>query len=127
MTEHRAPTPNFATSRANGQDAVVQACVHIDAAARQLETAAGPDVFSALLDLAGQLAMIRGGIDPTIRAAADPNDHLGPIGHVDHALSLLDSTHPSIAPADLLVWTQRLVVFRDALPDALIAAWEVRP
>ena len=125
MTDH--PTPSFATSWANEPDAVVAACVHIDAAARQLEAAANGDVFSSLLSLAGRLALIRGGIDPTIRAAGDPIDRLGPIAHVDRALFLLEGAHPSIAPADLLVWTQRLADLRDTLPDALLAAWAGRP
>ena len=127
MTDHPKPTPSSAAPRANESDAVVQACVHIDAAARQLEAAANGDVFSSLLSLAGRLALIRGGIDPTIRAAADPNDRLGPIAHVDRALFLLDSAHPSIAPADLLVWTLRLADLRDDLSDALLAAWAGRP
>ena len=127
MTDHPTPTPSSATSRTNEQDAAVQACVHIDAAARQLEASAKGDIFSSLLGLAGLLALIRGGINPTLRAAGDPNDRLGPIAHVDRALFLLDSAHPSIAPADLLVWTLRLADLRDALPDALLAAWEGRP
>ena len=114
-------------SRANEQDAVVQACVHIDAAARQLEAAANGDVFSSLLGLAGLLALIRGGINPTVRAVVDPKDILGPIAHVDRALVLLESAHPSVAPADLLVWTLRLAELRDALPDALLTAWAERP
>ncbi|MHB8273639.1 MAG: hypothetical protein ACYDC9_02550 [Dermatophilaceae bacterium] len=127
MTDHPTPTPSSATSRSNEPDAVVQACVHIDAAARQLEAAANGDVFSSLLGLAGLLALIRGGINPTLRAVVDPGDRLGPIAHVDRALFLLDSAHPSIAPADLLVWTLRLADLRDALPDALLAAWAGRP
>ena len=127
MTDHPTPTPSSATSWANEPDAVVAACVHIDAAARQLEAAANGDVFSSLLGLAGLLALIRGGIDPTIRAAGDPNDRLGPIAHVDRALFLLGGAHPSIAPADLLVWTLRLADLRDDLPDALLAAWAGRP
>src|SRR5450631_2647133 len=77
--------------RVVGVDTVTVACVHIDAAANQLEAAAHGDVFSTLLSLASQLALIGGGIDPTIRAAPDPNDHLGPLAHVDRALVLLDS------------------------------------
>ncbi|NMM24012.1 MAG: hypothetical protein HHJ11_11015 [Phycicoccus sp.] len=127
MTDHPTPTPSSATSRANEQDAVVQACVHIDAAARQLEAAANGDVFSSLLGLAGLLTLIRGGINPTLRAVVNPGDRLGPIAHVDRALFLLDSAHPSIAPADLLVWNLRLADLRDALPDALLAAWAGRP
>ena len=123
MTEHPTPTPSSATSWANEQDDVVQACVHIDAAARQLEAAANGDVFSSLLGVAGLLALIRGGINPTIRAAGDPNDRLGPIAHVDRALFLLEGAHPSIAPADLLVWNLRLADLR----DALLAAWAGRP
>jgi hypothetical protein len=106
---------SFATQPATGTDTVVQACVHIDAAAHQLEAAARGDAFSPLLGLAGQLALIRGGIDPTIRAAADPNDGLVPIAHVDRALSLLHRAPVSAAPADLLVWTLRLDDLRDAL------------
>ena len=121
MTDH--PTPSSATSRANEQGAVVQACVHIDAAARQLEAAANGDVFSSLLGLAGLLALIRGGINPTLRAVVDPGDRLGPIAHVDSALLLLEGAHPSITPADLLVWTLRLADLR----DALLAAWAGRP
>jgi hypothetical protein len=127
MTDHPTPTPSSATSTANGLDAVAQACVHIDAAARQLEAAANGDVFSSLLGLAGLLALIRGGINPTLRALADPNDILGPIAHLDRALFLLESAHPSIAPADLLVWTLLVADLRDALPDALLAAWAGRP
>jgi hypothetical protein len=103
------------THPAAGLDTVTQACVHIDAAARQLEAAAGGDVFSALLGPAGQLALIRGGIDPTIRAALDPIDRLGPMAHMNLALSLLDSVPASAGPADLLVWAQRLADLRDAL------------
>jgi len=86
----------------------MQACVHIDAAARQLEAAADGDVFSILLGLAGQLALIRGGIDPTIRAAPERGDRLGHVAHVDKALALLDSVPAGTGPADLLVWTLRL-------------------
>ena len=100
---------------------LTRACVHIDAAARQLETAAGGDAFSPLLVPAGQLALIRGGIDPTIRAAVDPNDRLEFMAHVDHALSLLDSV--PAGPPDLLVWTLRLHDLRDALK----AAWAQQP
>ena len=112
-----------ANQPADGVDTVTRACVHIDAAARQLETAAHGDVFSLLLAPAGQLALIRGGIDPTIRAAADPNDHLEFIAHVDHALTLLDNVPASEGPPDLLVWTLRL---RD-LRDELHAAWAQQP
>ena len=100
---------------ADGVDTVSRACVHIDAAANQLEAAARGDVFSTLLGLAGLLALIRGGIDPTIRAAPDPNDHLGPVAHVDRALLLLDSVPVSVGPADLLVWTLHLSDLRDAI------------
>jgi hypothetical protein len=96
-------------------DTVTVACVHIDAATNQLEAAARGDVFSTLLPLAGQLALIRGGIDPTIRAAPDPNDRLGPLAHVDRALLLLDSVPASVGPADLLVWTLHLSDLRDAI------------
>jgi hypothetical protein len=104
-------------------DTVSRACVHIDAAARQLETAAHGDAFSPLLTPAGQLALIRGGIDPTIRAAVDPNDRLEFMAHVDHALSLLDSVPASVGPPDLLVWTLRLHDLR----DTLLAAWAQQP
>ena len=102
---------------------LTRACVHIDAAARQLETAAGGDAFSPLLVPAGQLALIRGGINPTIRAAVDPNDHLEFIAHVDHALTLLDNVPASDGPPDLLVWTLRLHDLRDELQ----AAWAQQP
>jgi len=111
------------TQPAAGATTVTAACVHIDAAARQLETAACGDVFSPLLGPAGQLALIRGGIDPTIRAATDPNDRLEFMAHVDHALSLLDSAPASAGPPDLLVWTLRLHDLR----DALLAAWAQQP
>ena len=113
MADHT--TPSSATSHSTDQDPVTQACVHIDAAARQLEAAANGDVFSALLGLAGQLALIRGGIDPTVRAAADPNDRLGPVAHVDRALLLLDVVPACSGPPDLLVWALRLSDMRDAL------------
>jgi hypothetical protein len=96
-------------------DTVTRACVHIDTAARQLEASARGDVFSALLGLAGQLALIRGGIDPTIRAAPGPSDLLGPLAHVDKALALLDSVPAGAGPADLLVWTLRLADLREGL------------
>jgi hypothetical protein len=113
MTEQN--TRGSETQPPSTLDTVAQACVHIDAAAGQLEAAAHGDAFSALLGLAGQLALIRGGIDPTIRAAADPDDHLGPLTHVDQALSLLDSVPGAAGPADLLVWTLRLAELRGAL------------
>ena len=120
MTDH--PTHIPATSDAGEdttcEDIVVQACVHIDAAARQLEASAGGDAFSPLLGLAGQLALIRGGLDPTIRAAVDPEDLLGPMAHTDQALSLLDSVPPSAGPTDLLVWTLRLADLHQALVTA---------
>ena len=121
MTDH--PTHSPATSDTTGEDTtcedtVAQACVHIDAAARQLEASADGDAFSPLLGLAGQLALIRGGIDPTIRAAVDPEDLLGPMAHTDQALSLLDSVPPSAGPTDLLVWTLRLAELHDALAAA---------
>jgi hypothetical protein len=109
------PTPNSADAGTTCEDNVAQACVHIDAAVGQLQAAAGGDVFSHLLGLAGQLALIRGGIDPTIRAADDPNDRLEPIAHLDRALALLDAVPPSAGPTDLLVWTLRLADARDAI------------
>ncbi|MHB8185791.1 MAG: hypothetical protein ACYDDU_06820 [Dermatophilaceae bacterium] len=126
MTDH--PTHSPATSDTTGEDTtcedtVAQACVHIDAAARQLEASADGDAFSPLLGLAGQLALIRGGIDPTIRAAVDPEDLLGPMAHTDQALSLLDSVPPSAGPTDLLVWTLRLA----DLHEALVAAGSEQP
>jgi hypothetical protein len=116
MTDQNPHThPTHATQPAAGLDTVTVACVHIDAAANQLEAAAHGDVFSTLLSLAGQLALIGGGIDPTIRAAPDPNDHLGPVAHVDRALVLLDSVPGSARAADLLVWTLYLSDLRTAL------------
>jgi hypothetical protein len=117
MTDH--PTHGLAHPQpvevATAAETVTQACVHIDAAARQLETAAEGDVFSPLLALAGQLSLIRGGIDPSIRAAADPNDHLGPSTHLDRALTLLDGIPPSAGFPDQLVWAWRLSDVRDLL------------
>jgi hypothetical protein len=113
MTDQNPPT--HPTQPTASPTTVTAACVHIDAAANQLEAAARGNVFSPLLSLAGQLALIRGGIDPTIRAAPDPNDHLGPLAHVDRALFLLDSVPVSDGPADLLVWTLHLSDLRDAL------------
>src|ERR1035437_6443581 len=101
MPPQNHPAP--ATQPPAGLDTVTVACVHIDAAANQLEAAAHGDVFSTLLSLASQLALIGGGIDPTIRAAPDPNDHLGPLAHLDRALVLLDSVPGSARAADLLV------------------------
>jgi hypothetical protein len=118
MTDH--PTPSSATSDTS-QDLVTHACVHIDAAARQVEAAADADVFSPLLGLAGLLSLIRGGLDPSIRAADDPNDPLLPMDHVDRALSLLDGVPPSAGPADLLVWSLRLQDLRDTLMAAVMA------
>ena len=116
MTDQNPSNPSTpATQPAAGLDTVTVACVHIDAAANQLEAAAHGDVFSTLLSLASQLALIGGGIDPTIRAARDPNDHLGPLAHVDRALVLLDSAPVSEGPADLLVWTLYLSDLRAAL------------
>jgi hypothetical protein len=43
------PSPSSETSGTTCEDPVTQACVHIDAAARQLETAAGGEVFNPLL------------------------------------------------------------------------------
>jgi hypothetical protein len=103
------------TQPAASLDTMTAACVHIDAAANQVEAVARGDVFSPLLSLASQLALIRGGIDPTIRAAPDPNDHLGPLAHVDRALFLLDSVPVSDGPTDLLVWTLHLSDLRAAL------------
>src|SRR5665647_2760329 len=118
MTDH--PTPSSADSDPTREDPVTQACVNIDAAARQLEAAAGADVFSSLLGLAGQLSLIRGGFDPGIRAAIDPNDRLSPIAHVDRALSLLESVPPSAGPTDLLVWSLRVKDLRDTLLACLL-------
>jgi hypothetical protein len=118
MTDH--PTPSSATSDTASEDLVTQACVHIDAAARQVEAAADADVFSPLLSLAGLLSLIRGGLDPSIRSAVDPSDPLSPMDHVDLALSLLDSAQPSAGPADLLVWSLRLKDLHDPLLTALM-------
>ena len=112
MTDQHSPSQ---TQPADSIHAVARACVHLDAAAHQLETAAGDDVFSPLLGPASQLALIRGGIDPTIRAATDPGDRLDFIAHVDRALSLLDRVPASEAPPGLIVWAQRLHDMRDAL------------
>lgn len=113
MADDRTPTSTELGT--TGEDQVTQACVNIDAAARQLQAAAGADVYSPRLALAGQLTLIRGGLDPTVRAAADPNDHLTPIAHVDRALLLLCSVPPPSGPDDLLVWIQRLQDLQDTL------------
>ena len=113
MTDQNPSHP--ATQPAAGLDTVTVACVHIDAAANQLEDSARGDALSPLLALASQLALIGGGIDPTIRAAPDPDDHLGPIAHVDRALVLLDNVPASARAADLLVWTLYLSDLRAAL------------
>jgi len=113
MTDQHNNTPT--TQPARSVDTVTQACVHIDTAARQLEASARGDVFSTLLGLAGQLALIRGGIDPTIRAAPEPSDRLGPVAHVDKALALLGSVPAGAGPADLLVWTMRLADLREGV------------
>ena len=118
MTDHLPRSS--ATSDTTGEDLVTQACVHIDAAVRQVEAAADADVFSPLLGLAGLLSLIRGGLDPSIRSAVDPNDSLLPMDHVDRALSLLNGVPPAAGPADLLVWSVRLQDLHDALMDALI-------
>ena len=110
--QHNNPS---AIQPASGVDTMTRACVHIDTAARQLEASARGDVFSTLLGLAGQLALIRGGLDPTIRAEPDPCDPLGPVAHVDKALALLDSIPSDDGPADLLVWTLRLADLREGL------------
>jgi hypothetical protein len=123
MTDHPNPSPSPASPETTCEDTVAQACVHIDAAARQLEAAADGDVFSPLLGLAAQLALIRGGIDPTIRAVVDSEDLLGPTAHTDQALSLLESFPPSDGQTDLLVWTLRLA----ELHDALVAAGSEQP
>jgi hypothetical protein len=107
-----------ANQPADELDTLTRACVHIDVAAQQLETAAHGDAFSPLWVPAGQLTLIRGGINPAIRAAADPNDHLEFIAHVDHALTLLDNVPASEGPPDLLVWTLRLHNLRDELQAA---------
>lgn len=122
MTDRHHITPG--TPPTVDVDTVTQACVHIDAAANQLETAARGDVFSALHGPAGQLALIRGGVDPTIRAATDPHDRLEFMAHVDRALSLLDAVPASAGPPDLLVWTQRLHDLRD---DLQAAWWAQQP
>ena len=119
MTDH--PTPSSATAGTASQDLIPHACVHIDAAVRQLEAAADADAFSPLLGLAGLLSLIRGGLDPSIRAADDPNDPLLPMDHVDLALSLLEGVPPSAGPADLLVWSLRLQDLHDPLLAAVMA------
>lgn len=123
MTDQNPPDPAPATQLAAGLDTATVACMHIDAAANQLEAAAHGDAFSTLLSLASQLALIGGGIDPTIRAAPDPNDHLGPVAHVDRALVLLDTVPASARAADLLVWT----LYLSDLRDAILAAGDDQP
>jgi hypothetical protein len=118
MADH--PTTSSATEDTASEDLVTQACVNIDAAVRQLEAAADDDVFSPLLGLAGLLSLIRGGLDPSIRSAVDPNDRLSPMAHVDRALSLLDGVPSSAGPADLLVWRLRLKDLHDTLLAAVI-------
>lgn len=68
---------------------IARACVYIDLAACQLERRAGEDVFSRWLAIAGQLHLIRGGLNPSIRAAAEP-DGVDVSEHLDKALALLD-------------------------------------
>jgi hypothetical protein len=119
MTGH--PTPSSATSHTTSEDLITQACVHIDAAVHQVAAAADSDIFSPLLGLAGLLSLIRGGLDPSIRAAHDPNDSLLPMDHVDRAMSLLDGVPPSAGPADLLVWSLRLQDVRNTVMAAVMA------
>ena len=90
--------------------AIAQACVHIDMAACQLERRAGDDVFSRWLPLAGQLHLMRGGLDPSIRAAAEPDD-VDVSEHLDKALALLDTVKPAQVH-DVLDWIVDLRALR---------------
>lgn len=89
---------------------IARACVHIDLAACELERRAGDDVFSPWLPLAGQLHLIRGGLDPSIRAAAEPDD-LDVTKHLDAALALLETVNGAQLP-DVLEWIGDLQALR---------------
>jgi hypothetical protein len=89
---------------------IARACVHIDLAACQLERRAGDEVFSRWLPLAGQLHLIGGGLDPSIRAAAEP-DETDVTEHLDEALALLDTVKPAQVP-DVFEWIVDLRALR---------------
>ena len=89
---------------------IARACVHIDVAAGQLERRACDDVLSPWLPLAGQLHLIRGCLDPSIRAAAEPDD-LDVAEHLDTALALLDTVNLAQVP-DVLEWISDLRALR---------------
>jgi hypothetical protein len=89
---------------------IARACVHIDLAAYELERRAGDDVFSRWLPFAGQLHLIGGGLDPSIRAAAQPDD-MDVTEHLEKALALLDTVTPAQVP-DVLEWIVDLQALR---------------
>lgn len=102
---------------APGPSALQDACAHLDAAAQQLTTLAGGDPFASAWLLAGHVHLLQAGIHPGVRALPHPGDPLGPLGHLDRALGLLDAIPRRQAPHDLMVWTQRLAELRPAIRE----------
>lgn len=94
-----------------------QACAHLDAASQQLVAVAGDDPFAPASLLAAHVSLLQAGIHPGIRALPHPSDPLSALGHVDHALRLLDAIAWPGAPTALIVWTQRLAELRPAISD----------
>lgn len=93
-----------------------EACVHLDIAAQQL--VADQDAFSPNITMAGQLRLLRAGIQPGSRAVLEANDRDGALDHLDHALALLHILTGQDAAADLHVWTVLLTQLRPAVEAA---------
>jgi hypothetical protein len=104
-------------------ETTARACVHLDAAATQLDATADDDPFSATRSLAGQLRLLSSALHPGIRAIPDPADPSGPLEHLNAALDLLDAIPPGHTADDPTRWMQHLVDLR----PAVMAATHTRP
>jgi hypothetical protein len=97
--------------------ALDRAAAHLAAAAELLETGDASDqVFSPARGLAAQLQLIGHGISPGIAPATDafaPADTA--TGHIDYALTLLETLDPVTRSGDAFVWHARLTELRSRL------------
>ncbi|WP_152186119.1 hypothetical protein [Segeticoccus rhizosphaerae] len=104
-------------------ETTARACVHLDAAAAQLDATVGDDPFDTARFLAAQLRLLSGGLHPGIRAIPDPADPSGPLEHLEAALDLLGAIRPGHAADDPTRWMQHLVDLR----PAVVAATDTKP
>lgn len=106
------------SSPEEARTSVIEACVHLDAAACLIEAGCANDPFHPNLALAAQVTLLAAAIQPGIQASEDPDDPRDASGHLDRALTLLGSLPPEHLSDEQRRRCAQLAHLRDAIGTA---------